>query len=363
MKHKHNGPASPGVLVVVITASIGALAGRAGADEVTLKSSVRLEAGATHLYLSDIASLTGPRAMRHGQLLIAPAPLGSEVLQITVGEVRRALDAAGVHWGKIQLNGAKVVIRPALAGRPGAPLAMTAASIERPDLPAPLTDRPATVPTADQQMQRSDIRGAVTARVVEALGVSPTELRLLFDHRDALFLDTAGQDLRFEIRPLGNLIGDRVRLSVRTWEEGRVRETRFISLRPMIRTDVAVVGTDIHRGGEIKGENLVSEQRWLSLSLSESMISIAQATGREAARKLHAGQVLSSRDLKHPMLIKRGDRIMVQCLVGGLVIRVEAEARSDAAEGEPVELRKLGQRDTFFAIASETGLATLDLTR
>ena len=360
---KHNGSTSPGVLVVVITASIGALAGRAGADEVTLKSSVRLPAGATHLYLSDIALLTGPRAVRHGQLLIAPAPLGSEVFQITVGEVRRALDAAGVHWGKIQLNGATVVIRPPPARRPGPPLAMTAASIEGSDLPAPLTDRPATPPTADLQMQRSDIRGAVTQRVVEALGVNPAEVRLLFDHRDALFLDTAGQGLQFEIQPLGNLTSDRIHLSVRTWQEGRVQETRFVSVRPMIRTDVAVLGVDIPRGAEIKGENLLSEQRWLSLSLSESMIAIAQATGRKAARKLRAGQVISRRDLKHPMLIKRGDRVMVQCLVGGLVIRVEAEARSNAAEGEPVELRKLGQRDTFFAIASETGLATLDLTR
>ncbi len=360
---KHNGPTSPGVLVVVITASIGVLAGRAGADEVTLKSSVRLPAGATHLYLSDIALLTGPRAARHGQLLIAPAPLGSEVFQITVGEVRRALDAAGVHWGKIQLNGAKVVIRPQLIGRLGPPLAMTAASIEGPDFSAPLTDRPATIPTADLQMKRSDIRGAVTARLVEAMGVNPADVRLLFDHRDALFLDTASQGLQFEIRPLSNLTGDKIHLSVRIWKEGRVQETRFVSVRPMIRTDVAVLGADIPRGGEIKGQDLVSEQRWLSLSLSESMIAIPQATGREAARKLRAGQVLSSRDLKHPMLIKRGDRVMVQCLVGGLVIRVEAEARSNAAEGEPVELRKLGQRDTFFAIASETGLATLDLTR
>ena len=211
--------------------------------------------------------------------------------------------------------------------------------------------------------ERSDIRGAVTQRVVEALGVNPAEVRLLFDHRDSLFLDTAGQGLQFEIQPLGNLTSDRIHLSVRTWKEGRVQETRFVSVRPMIRTDVAVLGVDIPRGREIKGENLLSEQRWLSLSLSESMIAIAQATGRKAARKLRAGQVISRRDLKHPMLIKRGDRVMVQCLVGGLVIRVEAEARSNAAEGEPVELRKLGQRDTFFAIASETGLATLDLTR
>ncbi len=54
---------------------------------------------------------------------------------------------------------------------------------------------------------------------------------------------------------------------------------------------------------------------------------------------------------------------MVRCMVGGLVITLEAEARSDGAEGDVIELRKLGERDTFMGRAVGPGSATIDLSR
>ena len=54
---------------------------------------------------------------------------------------------------------------------------------------------------------------------------------------------------------------------------------------------------------------------------------------------------------------------MVRCLVGGVVISLEAEAKSDGAEGEKIELRKLGERDTFLGTVAGPGSALIDLSR
>ena len=49
--------------------------------------------------------------------------------------------------------------------------------------------------------------------------------------------------------------------------------------------------------------------------------------------------------------------------IRGIVISLEAEARGDGAMGERVELRKLGERDTFFATVTGSHTAVMDLNR
>ena len=52
---------------------------------------------------------------------------------------------------------------------------------------------------------------------------------------------------------------------------------------------------------------------------------------------------------------------MVRCIVGGIVISLEAEARGHGAEGDTIELRKLGERDTFIATVTGPHAAVMDL--
>ncbi len=82
-----------------------------------------------------------------------------------------------------------------------------------------------------------------------------------------------------------------------------------------------------------------------------------------ASMPLKAGDVLKKKHVKRDVLVKRGDRVIVRCLVGGVVISLDAEARSDGAEGDLIELRKLGERATFMARVSGPGAAILDLAR
>jgi len=86
------------------------------------------------------------------------------------------------------------------------------------------------------------------------------------------------------------------------------------------------------------------------------------AAGRVAGKRLRAGDVLRGKDVQRETLIERGDRVTVRCLVGGVVISLQAEACEHGAEGQTIEFRKLGERDQFRATVSGRGEAVIDLS-
>jgi flagella basal body P-ring formation protein FlgA len=340
-----------------------ALACSAAGDEITLKGSVRLETGAKAVRLVDIAELAGPLAHRYAETVIAEVSGGTEALEITVSQVRRMLAEAGAHWGKIQLNGRNVIVRPAVGCAAAPPMAMTPVSIEPKAKPRRANAPRTTYEMAVDLIGLPTLRGTVARLIADGLGVDPEKLRLVFDDRNTSLLDTHENAFRFEIQPLGNLNSDRIELSVRAWSEGRIQQRHMLTVRLMINTDVTVLRRDISRGEQLHEEDLSVEARWLVPSQAGTMSSMIEAVGRVADTRLKAGDALRASHIKREQVIKRGDRVMVRCLVGGIVISLEAEARSEGAEGDQIELRKLGERDTFMATATGRGSAVVDLSR
>ena len=332
-------------------------------DEITLKGSVRLEAGATAVHLGDIAELEGARAEGFAATVIAEAGHGPDAMEISVSDVRRALSEAGVHWGKIQLNGRKVIVRPAAAAGTSPPMAMTPASIEQPSQRRRERAPARTFESAADLVDLPTLRGAAARTIVAGLGVRPDHLRLRFDGRDEKVLETDLSSYRFELQPLSSFQSDRIELGVRAWAQGRIAERYDLTVKPLIQTDVAVLRRDVARGEQLHEEDLSGETRWLVPSQVNNTARSVHAVGRVTDRALKAGDVLRRKHVKRDMVIKRGDRVMVRCLVGGVVISLEAQARSDGAQGDQVELRKLGERNTFFGTITGPGSAVVDLSR
>jgi flagella basal body P-ring formation protein FlgA len=344
--------------------AVGALARASCADEITLKGSVRLKEAADTVRLADIAEVSGPDAQRLAETVIAAAPAQAEALEITVRQVRARLDEAGAHWGKIQLQGRTVIVRPAPPRAAAPPLTMTPVAIEPAAAPKPAGPAAPAYALAADLVELPTLRGAVARLFVDGLGVPPPKLRLVFDEASSGLLDTDQNAFRFEIQPLGHLAAPRVELNVRAWSaEGRIEQRHWISVKPTVNIDVAVLRRDLARGEEIRDEDLTVEARWLPPSQAAQMSSRVQAVGRVADTRLKAGDALRATHIKREHVIRRGDRVMVRCLVGGVVISLEAEARTDGAKGDRIELRKHGERDTFMATATGPGEAVIDLSR
>ncbi len=186
---------------------------------------------------------------------------------------------------------------------------------------------------------------------------------MTFDDHDTAALDVSLDTHRFEIQPMSNLNSDRVELSIRAWSDGRVVNRQSLSVRLMVRTEVVVVNRDIRRGDVMHEADCAVERRWIAPIQASTLCGFVEAVGRVANMPLKAGDVLKRKHVKREVLVKRGDRVVVRCLVGGIVLSLEAEARGNGAEGESVELRKLGERDTFMATIVGPGSAIVNLSR
>jgi flagella basal body P-ring formation protein FlgA len=350
-------------LLPALLAALLLAAGAAG-DTITLRGAVRLDAGQREVRLANIAELAGPDAERHADLLVETLETGDRPREITLAQVRRLLTEAGIHWGKVQLAGERVIVRPAAPGMAGPPLAMSALAIDSASRAPSKRAAPRREATpAAALIEASTLRGAVCRRIVKGMGRTPDDLKLLFEDRDKEFLESPLDQHRFEMQPLSSFSSDRIDLRIRTWEGGRITDSRSITVRPLVRAETVILARDVNRNEELHEADLRAETRWLSTSQAEAMSTLVGAVGRIAAGRLKSGNVLKVSDLRRDMVIERGDRVMVRCLVGGAVIALEAEARADAAEGDTVELRKLGERETFFAVATGPGAAIVDLGR
>ena len=65
-------------------------------------------------------------------------------------------------------------------------------------------------------------------------------------------------------------------------------------------------------------------------------------------------------DVEPPVLVKRGERISVHCLSGGVVVRIKARALADAREGELVECRADGGEQVISARVTGRAVAVID---
>ena len=347
-----------------ILAAVGAaLVGQSvTADEIALKGSARLATGAGEVRLGDIADLLGPEAERYADLVVGRIQDSTAAIEISVRDIRAALTDAGAHWGKVNLNGSTVIVRPTITVGSAPPMFMTPASIDQVQRRPHRIRREGFV-VAETVIDLPTVQGAVTRTIIAALGMGPESVRLTFGDRDRSLLELELNTHRIEIQPLSNLDSDRVELSVRVWSHGRVVHQQSISVHLMTRTGVVVLRHDMSRGDIMHEEDCTVERRWITPIQASTLCGLVEAVGRVTSMPLKAGDVLKKKHVKREVLVKRRDRVIVRCLVGGVVISLEAEARSDGAEGESVELRKLGERDTFMATVTGPGAAIVDLNR
>jgi len=342
---------------------VTALTAQARGDSIRLKASARQPGAAEVIRLADIAVLEGPEATEFATLAVAEVSHPPTVFEISVDQVRAALDAAGAHWGRINLSGRTTLVRPRARMAAG-PLAMSPASIDEGPTPRKRSRaREWDEHTASAILDEPTLRGAITREMVRGLDTRPDALRLGFDAADRANLDRSERSERFELVRQESITNDHVSFTVRLWPTRGAPESLRLTVRPLVRAASVVLRRDLARDETITADDYDVNEQWLPPATARLLSSPEWANGRVATRRLRAGAVLKRDQVRAPTLIERGDRVAVRCLVGGMVITLRAEARTAGARGDTIELRKLGERTTFTATVSGRGEAIVDLAR
>ena len=88
---------------------------------------------------------------------------------------------------------------------------------------------------------------------------------------------------------------------------------------------------------------------------------LEDAVGMLTRSRVSSGSVLRASQIEEPLLVRRGERVTVHCLNGGVALRVQARALRDGRRGELIECVLDGRDRAFSARVSDRGVAVMVL--
>lgn len=337
------------------------------ADTITLKSAARQRADSNGaVTLGDIAVLEGEDALALSHISITTVKSGGKPVEISVAEVRRALDAAGANWARINLSGRSVLVRPARDGGSLPPQAMAgpvAIDAAHAQQPATHNDNDKQTLALDAIVSEQTVRGAIATLIVSNLRIDSKAMRVHVNADDLTLLNTPLSSGRFEIQPLGSLAGDRLAFTVRSWSGAQSQQAGQIGMTVERLVSVTRAHRDMPRDLALNEDDLETASQWLSPTEALQVAPRASIVGRTVTRSLKQGDVIRARDVQRETLVKRGDMAIIRCLVGGVAISLQAEARAEGGAGDTIEFRKTGERETFLATITGKNEAVVDLSK
>jgi len=332
------------------------------ADDVALHRSVRVGPDATVVRLGDVAELRGPDAEALADVEIATLDDAGRAT-ITVAAIRRRLTEAGAHWGRLNLSGLDVRVSrrhlPAAAAMRPMRLAGTATP-DTGDGDRPAPERGRRLVEATALAQTGTVRAAIVDRFLADLGVARDDLRLTFDGKDNPFLDRPVEGVTIEPIDALATAAPRLRL-IGPGTFGAPPEV--VIVRPEIRLDLAVARVDLERGTVIVPADLASTEQWVRPDEASGLVTPADAAGMAARRPLRVGQTIGARDVEVPIVIRRGDTVVLECRVNEFLIEMTCEAAEHGSVGQPIELRPAGERRTLTAVVAGPGRAVRTVGR
>jgi flagella basal body P-ring formation protein FlgA len=308
------------------------VAGVLGAGPAPGQTSVRLHHTARvapdqPLRVGDIARLEGERAAELAGVIVLEDPAegradASGWVRIDLSRVREVLtDRLGPGIGLVALGGEACDVR--VIGGP----------VPSPAADAPTPERPALTPAA-ALVGLETVRGAIARELVRLHRIGPTDLRLGFDESDLPTLDTPTRGRVVEVQTAG--ASSRLPVRVAVYEHDRLVVRESLRVEAEVRRGVVIVREGVARGHELRAQDVSIERRWVSLTARPA--DPEEAVGALARKSLAAGELVEARHVEPPVLVQRGDLVMVRAFVRGMVVRREAHALEAGRRGETIEL-------------------------
>ena len=294
--------------------------------------------------LAQVAKLTGPDAERLAEIDITDLLSGR-------ADAWRTLDIAGlretlkrddsINWGRLTLRGGSTAVRT------------ESRTTETKDGGDAARAEPA--PSAAATSPRSRLRDAVEAQIMRVLAVPSDDIRITFDRRDTALLGRDVSGLIVEVRPTGQSRAFPIEITL--YDGDRIVVRRSIRVDVAVRRIVAVAHRPVERGEPIAAEDVSFDERWIAPN--DRAADTTAVVGSVASGRIPAGAIVQASSVEPPLVIRRGDLVVVHCVTPTVVIRQQARALSDAKAGETVELELRGSKRRVSARASESGRAVV----
>jgi flagella basal body P-ring formation protein FlgA len=275
-------------------------------DSVVQGASVRL---------GDVAALEGERAQAIADLVLAPAPAPGESRSLAGSRVLAALERELGGLGAMRYT-----------------------------IPAMVRVR-----RASQDVPDGVLREVVERYLLEQFADGRREARLRsLELPAAVRIPPGPFDARLVVPPGGAVVG-RVRLQVELVQDGEPVRAVWLTADVALEGDVVVARRPIGRGETIQAEDLAVERREIPAHGGDLVTDPLEAEGRVAKAAVSALTPLRREQLTAPVVVRRGDAVLLIAQRGGLRLTVPAEVRDDAGEGDSVRVTNRVSRKDVMA--------------
>ncbi len=118
----------------------------------------------------------------------------------------------------------------------------------------------------------------------------------------------------------------------------------YVRVTIKLMREVAVAARPLVRGDILQRDDVRMVRKDVSRINGSYLEDPTPLIGYELRQSVSANSLLYSRMLQAPKLVRRGDKITVLAVVGGLEVRVVGEALSDGGKGQMIRVRNLSSK-------------------
>ena len=147
-----------------------------------------------------------------------------------------------------------------------------------------------------------------------------------------------------EVDTLDTRQATRMRFAVRCPQAGSSRLEYIVRAR--ISASVVVMAAPVAANELLSDDHLTVGQRDIT-TIADPVVSARDAVGQTSRRSLRAGDVLRSSSLTAPVLIKRGDAVVMIARIEGIEVSTAGEALDVGAKGATIRVRNSSSGQTL----------------
>jgi flagella basal body P-ring formation protein FlgA len=123
--------------------------------------------------------------------------------------------------------------------------------------------------------------------------------------------------------------------------------------------DIPVLTQSVPRGELISRGDIAIEQVEISSDFERIIVDQIDIVGKQAKRALRAGEPLRFTQLMHPILVERGQAVILVSGLAGLQVRMQGKALASGAAGDRILVANQRSGRRLEGIVSQNGTVTV----
>lgn len=134
----------------------------------------------------------------------------------------------------------------------------------------------------------------------------------------------------------------------------------YVPVKVNYYEQVVVAKRPLQRGKIINKDDVFLEKKNISYHADSYFTSVEDVIGRELVHSLQMGYVLGNRNLKLPVLIKRGQQVTLMAQSNNYEIRMEGEAMMDGSAGERIKVRNTRSKRVIEGVVKSSKIIYIE---